>query len=89
MILGIPIIEYGPETLVGILVLLIATGQLIPRWTHKERVRDKDELIEKLQGALDKRDEQFDKLYTQGVLMLKLLEDIKAASRSQESRQPT
>jgi len=76
--------QLGPWGIVSVFFMLVFLGALIPRWTHKERMKDKEELIKKLQIALDKRDEQFDKLIEQNTIAIKALEELKLASR--ESR---
>jgi hypothetical protein len=78
-----------PWGLVGICVLLIIFGGLIPRWTHTQRIKDKDELIKRLTAALDHRDAQFDTLTGQWGTIVKLLEDIKKAGDRTESRHPS
>lgn len=77
---GIPAIalkEVGATALVSFIVLLILLGGLIPRWMHKERMTDKDRQIAALQAALDKRDEQVDKLLGSNNLIIDLLQSIK------------
>ena len=87
---GVVVGDYGPTVLSGIAVLAVILGGLLPRWTHnkfmkllEERLKEKDELINRLTTALDKRDEQFDTLIRQGEVTVKLLEDIKAAGQKQ------
>lgn len=79
----------GPWGLVTIFVLLIAFGFLIPRWTHKERIHDKEREITLLRASLAKRDEQVDRLIEQHDKTLRLLEDIKAAGRPAGTRTGT
>lgn len=68
----------GPWGLVTVFVLLILFGRLIPRWTHEQRITDRDERIRYLEKMVDKRDEQFEKLLANGELVIKLLEDLKS-----------
>lgn len=72
--------EIGPWGLASVFVMLVMTGLLIPRWTHLQRVGDRDKQIELLQKALDKRDVQVDLLIQQNNVTIKLLEDIKRES---------
>lgn len=78
--------EYGAAALVSFFTMLIALGGLIPRWTHKERMTDKDRQISYLQAALDKRDEQLERLIDKDNLVLQLITSIKreAERRRQE-----
>jgi hypothetical protein len=43
MIEGIPVGAYGPTALVGIAILLILTGKLVPRRTYDDVIHDRDE----------------------------------------------
>ena len=79
---GVPVTTLGPWGLVSTFFLLVFLGGLVPRWIHNQRVQDKDVQIEYLRSMVDKRDEQFDKLLKQGELNTRLLEDLKAASKS-------
>lgn len=72
-------LDYGVS---GIVVLAVLLGRLIPRWFHIQRVTDKDAQIAYLQAALDKRDEQVDKLIEGQSHTVHLLEDIKATARA-------
>lgn len=69
--------EVGATALVSFTVLLILLGGLIPRWSHKERMTDKDRQIAALQAALDKRDEQVDKLLENDNIVIQLLQSLK------------
>lgn len=71
------LLDYGVS---GAVVLAVSLGLLIPRWVHVQRVRDKDLQIRYLQSALDKRDEQVDKLIEGQGQTVHLLEDIKATA---------
>lgn len=71
-------LDYGVS---GIVVLAVLLGRLIPRWVHVQRVTDKDTQIAYLQAALDKRDEQVDKLIDGQAQTVHLLEDIKATAQ--------
>ena len=81
MIDGVSLGQYGPWGLVSIFVMLVFLGGLVPRWTHNQRIVDKNEVIKFLRETVEKRDEQFDTLIKQGEMTVKLLEDIKATSR--------
>lgn len=84
MIDGIPLGVYGPWGLVSVFFMLVFLGRLVPWWMHKERLKDRDDQIVYYKATLAKRDEQFDKLLSQGELNTRLLEDLKreAASKS-------
>jgi hypothetical protein len=80
--------EIGPWGLVSGFVILVAVGGLVPRWvfnrvlTEKDKIIDgKDAVIVKLEAALDKRDEQFERIFTQTEIIVKLLEDLKHAGQ--------
>jgi uncharacterized membrane protein len=88
--------DLGPWGIIALVVLLVFFGQLVPRWIHRERIRDKESIIEdkeklilRLTEALDHRDEQFDTLIEQGQTTVRLLEDLKRASERTESRHPS
>lgn len=74
---GIPLGVYGPWGLVSVFFMLVFLGRLVPWWMHKERLKDRDDRIRYLESMVDKRDEQFDKLFTSSALIIKLLEDLK------------
>lgn len=75
----------GAPGLVTFAVLAVLVGGLIPRWMHNERIRDKDRQLTTLQAALDKRDEQVDKLLKNNEVVVELLRSIKReAERRQE-----
>lgn len=78
--------QVGPWGIVTIVVLCIIIGLLIPRWTHNQRIKDKNEIITLQKETIAKRDEQVDRLIEQNDLMIRLLEDIKAAGRPAGSR---
>ena len=69
--------DVGATALVSFSVLLVLLGGLIPRWMHKERIADKDRQIAALQAALDKRDEQVDRLLKNDEIVIELLRSIK------------
>lgn len=71
------LLDYGVS---GAVVLAVLLGLLIPRWVHVQRVVDKDRQITYLQAALDKRDEQVDRLIEGQGQTIHLLEDIKATA---------
>lgn len=72
--------QLGPA---GLIAAVVVFGFLVPRWTVNRWLRDRDDQIRYLRGAVDKRDEQFEKLLSQGELNTRLLEDLKkAASKS-------
>ncbi len=81
MIEGVSLDTYGPWGLVSMFVMLVFLGGLVPRWIHNERIKDKNQLIDKLTQALDKRDEQFDTLLKQNEISTAALEELKKASR--------
>lgn len=71
--------QLGPS---GLIVMVVVFGFLVPRWTVNRWLRDRDEQIAYHKAMLDKRDEQFVTLLQQGELTVRLLEEIKAASRT-------
>lgn len=71
------LLDYGVS---GAVVLAVLLGLLIPRWVHVQRVKDKDTQIQYLQAALDKRDQQVDRLIEGQSTTVHLLEDIKATA---------
>lgn len=73
----VPTTAVSATAFVSLIVLLVLFGYLVPRWLHNERMKDKDKQIDFLTSALDKRDDQVDKLLTQGQLIVDLLDDIK------------
>lgn len=73
----VPTTAISATAFVSLIVLLVLFGYLVPRWLHNERMKDKDKQIDFLTTALDKRDDQVDKLLTQGQLVLDLLDEIK------------
>lgn len=73
----IPTTAISATAFVSLIVLLVLFGYLVPRWMHNERVQDKDKQIDYLTAALDKRDDQVEKLLDQGQLVLDLLDEIK------------
>jgi hypothetical protein len=73
----VPTTAVSATAFVSLIVLLVLFGYLVPRWLHNERMKDKDKQIDFLASALDKRDDQVDKLLTQGQLIVDLLDDIK------------
>lgn len=83
---GVVLGSYTPGALLGITILLVLFGGLVPRWIHIQRIKDKDELIDSLKKALDKRDDQFERLFSSSELTIKLLEDLKAQAVVQEAR---
>lgn len=73
----VPTTAISATAFVSLIVLLVLFGYLVPRWLHNERMKDKDKQIDFLTTALDKRDDQVDKLLTQGQLVIDLLDEIK------------
>jgi len=76
--------QLSAGALVAGFVLAILFGYLIPRWSFVRALKEKDSLIErqdvlidKLQSALDRRDEQFAILIKHAELTVSLLEDLK------------
>lgn len=47
----LPIAPIGATSILCIVILLVIRGHLIPRSTHEDRVRDKDQQIEYLQAT--------------------------------------
>lgn len=78
--------ELSAAAIAGLAIMLVLLGGLIPRWMHKERVSDKDRQISYLQAALDKRDEQVDKLVEKDQTVIQLLEGLKAEAERRRSR---
>lgn len=85
-LLDAPFPDTFPDTsvagLLGLTVLLILFGGLIPRWIHNQRVKDKEAENAVLRQIIAKRDEQHAKLVDNDELIIKLLEDIKKDGRS-------
>lgn len=74
--------EAGPWGVLAVFVLMIGLGLLIPRWTHTQRMGDREKHIALLTRMIDKRDEQFDKLVEQNRIIISLLEDFKRQSKA-------
>ncbi len=70
--------DIGAGALVSLTVLLVLLGVLIPRSQHRERIADKDRQIAALQTALDKRDEQVNRLLENDNIVIELLRSIKS-----------
>ncbi|MFI6228870.1 hypothetical protein ACIBCR_16325 [Micromonospora echinospora] len=73
----------GPVGILAFVVLLILTGRLLTRPAHEDRIRDKNDQITYLQGALATRDEQVrvrdeqtTKLLAQSDLTVQLLQSL-------------
>lgn len=73
----IPTTAISATAFVSLIVLLVLFGYLVPRYLHNERMQDKNKQIDYLTAALDKRDDQVEKLLGQGQLVLDLLDEIK------------
>lgn len=73
----VPTTAISATAFVSLIVLLVLFGYLVPRWLHNERMKDKDKQIDYLTSALDKRDDQVDKLIGGQQLVLDLLDEIK------------
>lgn len=39
---GIPVVQLTPPVLLGIAILMLLTGRLIPRFTYQEKVKEAD-----------------------------------------------
>lgn len=52
-IFGLPELQSSAAVLLGIVVLLILTGQLVPRRTMRDRIEDRNERISALQRQSD------------------------------------
>lgn len=86
MIGGIPVaqlVTLGPWHIVTLTVLLVLFGVLVPRWLHQQRIQDRDKHIALLERTLEKREEQFTQLIKNDELVIKLLEDLREASKRQ------
>lgn len=82
--------EVGPWGLVSIFVVMVLTGLLVPRWTHNQRVNDRDKQIDLLTKTIEKRDVQIETMIQQHNIVIKLLEDIKRESQTRpRGRTPT
>lgn len=77
----IPTTALSATAFVSLIVLLVLFGYLVPRWLHNERVNDKASQVSYLQTALDRRDDQVDKLLEQGELIISLLDELKEEAR--------
>jgi hypothetical protein len=66
----------------GVMALAVAVGMLIPRWTHTQRLADKQEQIDYLRAIVDKREDQLALAISNSEVVLKLLEDIKRAAET-------
>lgn len=77
------VMEYGPT---GAVVIAVLLGWLVPRWTHTQRMADKDATIALLKETLDKRDAQVEKLIEGQETTIHLLEDIKATAAQRQGR---
>lgn len=64
----------------GIMALSVILGLLIPRWTHNQRMADKDAQISYLREIVDKRESQLELALSNSDVVIKLLEDIKRAA---------
>ena len=73
----IPTTAISATAFVSLIVLLVLFGYLVPRYLHNERMQDKNKQIDYLTAALDKRDDQVEKLLEQGQLVIDLLDEIK------------
>lgn len=69
--------EFSPWGLVGVFVLLVATGGLIPRWMHNQRVADYKRENALLRETLAKREAQVETLIQQNSLAVNALDDLK------------
>lgn len=66
----LPLVPMGATTILALVVLLIVRGNLIPRSTHEDRMRDKDAQILYYQTALGQEIERNGEITRQmGMLM--------------------
>jgi len=79
---GVALSENPAAYLLGLFVLAVLVGALIPRPTHNKIVREKDETIHYLRAALDRRDEQTKKLVEASEINTRLLEELKRQANS-------
>lgn len=63
----------------GVMALSVVIGLLIPRWTHNQRMADRDAQITYLREILEKREGQLEVALSNSDVVIKLLEDIKRA----------
>ena len=83
----------GVLTLLGWLFWMIATGRLVTRREHENRVGDKDKVIADkdaqivmYRGASETKDAQLSELLEQGRLSIQLMEALEERSRRGESK---
>ncbi len=81
--------QLGPWGLVSTFVMLVLLGYLVPRRIHNQQMADKDKQIVFLQQALDKRDQQFERLVSQNEVVVRLLEDIKGTGHRRSTSRET
>lgn len=72
--------ELTPLGALLVIVLMICTGMLIPRWLHIQRINDYKDQISLLRQIVEKRDAQLDAALKPGHAAVKVLEDIKEAA---------
>lgn len=66
----LPLAELGASSILGMTVLMVFRGHLIPKRLHEERMHDKDQQIEYLRTALVQEQVRGSELTAQvGVLM--------------------
>lgn len=81
MIDGLPIVSLTPSVLLGIVVLLIFTGGLVPWRTHRQALKAnaiKDEQIKEL------LQQNSDLLHDFGPTIVKLMQDVRAQAAQVE-----
>lgn len=75
----LPIVSnWGPGALLAFAVFLIVTGRLVPRSVMDQQIRLRDEIIEKLQQSLDRRDGVVPAQLEAARVVEKLMTDLKA-----------
>lgn len=58
MITGVSNLQYGAGALVAIFILSVLFGYLIPRWTHNQIVKSKNEDIKSKDRQLEQKDKE-------------------------------
>ncbi|OTR12584.1 hypothetical protein [Mycobacteroides abscessus] len=72
--------DYLWASLVGLCVISIMFGWLVPRWVYKQTIADKDEQIRELRKAHEADRESIAKLATSSSVTAKVVEQISEAT---------